>query len=128
MLAALAAAKGLPGVDSRRQGLAGYSFGAVVGAMAASRARDLRALVLVSPPLAALGQEALAGLALPKLILSGEKDPVAPPEELQRLAEKLGQSCEVVILPGVNHFWWMGFETAAARAVAFFRKHLGPGK
>jgi alpha/beta superfamily hydrolase len=98
----------------------------VVAAAAAPRARGLRALALVSPPVQGLRGEALAGVAAAKLILSGEMDAFAPPEELRRWAQGLGQPCDLVLLPGVDHFWSLGFQTAAARVVAFFRKHLGP--
>ncbi len=125
VLAALAAAQSLPGVDGRCQGLAGYSFGAVVAALVAPKAQALRALALISPPVRMIGEDTLLGLAVPKLILAGEMDVVAPPAELQRWAGRLGPSCELVLLPGVDHFWSRGLG-AAARAVAFFRKHLEP--
>lgn len=125
VLAALAAAQRLPEVDGQRLGLAGYSFGAMVAAAAAPRAEKVRALALISPPMQGLREDTLAGLAAPKLILSGEADALAPPPELQRWAARLGESCELLLLPGVDHFWSRGLPTAAARVAAFFRKHLG---
>lgn len=127
VLAALAAARRLPGVGEGPLGLAGYSFGAAVAAGAAPAAEGLRALALVSPPVQALDGDALASLGLPLLLLAGDRDMFAPAEELRRLSLALGDRCELALLPGVDHFWSLGFEAAAARAVAFFRKHL-PGE
>jgi alpha/beta superfamily hydrolase len=126
VLAALAMAQSLPGADGQRLGLAGYSFGAVMAALAASRAKDLQAVALISPPVGAIGEDTLTGLAAPKLVLAGEMDVVASPRELEQWSQKLGESCELVVLPEVDHFWFQGVETAVARAVAFFRENLGP--
>ncbi|MBI1886627.1 MAG: alpha/beta fold hydrolase [Chloroflexi bacterium] len=136
VVAALKAAAEVEGVDGRL-GLAGYSFGAVVAAQAASQVSGLGALVLVSPPAAPvmvlLSLEAsgdlpspLSTFTGPKLLIAGDADVYARPRELKTLAEGLGPSCELVLLPGVDHFWSSGFENAAARVAAFFRKSLRP--
>lgn len=126
VLAALARARELLGGGDPPLGLAGYSFGAMVAALAAPRAAGLGALALVSPPTQYLTREALAACTCPKLIVSGENDSFARPEELQRLVQG-DETAELVVLPRVDHFWALGFHTAAGRVVAFFRRHLASG-
>jgi alpha/beta superfamily hydrolase len=127
VLAALREAAGLLAPAGGPLGLAGYSFGAVVAALAAPRAQGLRALVLVSPPARTLSPQALTAFPGPKLVLAGERDQFAPAQELQQLALEAGEGCELALVPGVDHFWWSGLSPAAARVAAFFRKHLGQG-
>ncbi len=77
--AALAHLASLPEVDAKRVGLIGYSFGAVVATEVASG--DLRALALVSPPLAFSDLRVAWGC--PALVLGGDQDPIAPAERLR---------------------------------------------
>src|SRR3990172_5657138 len=76
--AALAYLASLPEVDAERMGLAGYSFGAMVAAEVASA--DLRALALISPPLAS--DDLRVDWGCPALLLGGDQDPIAPADRL----------------------------------------------
>ncbi len=130
VLAALEAAREL-GRPQAPVGLAGYSFGAVMAAavmaavMAESDAARAGALALISPPAAALPQAALARPDLPKLLMVGSEDPIASPAQLEELTLSWGESAELVVLPGIDHFWSDGFEGPAARISAWFLKMLG---
>jgi len=124
VLAAAAKARELAAVPSLPLGLAGYSFGAAVAAMAAQRLPGLRALALISPPMGMLDVQILLPLDVPILILTGEGDQFAPPQKLQEWTLALGERCELVVVPGADHFWWTGFATPAARVAAFMRRHL----
>ncbi len=125
VLAALSQAASLLGPAGGPLGLAGYSFGAVMAALAAPRAQRVAALALVSPPARALEDTALDAYQGPKLIVAGDADQFAPAQDLQRLALQAGEGCELALVPGVDHFWWSGLHPAAARVALFFRKHLG---
>ena len=122
--AALTALAEQPGVDGERLGLAGYSFGASMALQAAADPR-VRALALVSLP--ARSGDQLAAFAGPTLLVTGEHDHVAPPEELRRLIRDASGERDLLSIPGVDHFWLRGLTEMTARLVLFFRKWLSPG-
>ena len=66
----------------------------------------------------------LVALGLPVLIMVGERDPFAPPRALEVWARELGERCELVVVPGADHFWALGFAPHAARLAAFMRRCL----
>lgn len=116
--AALAQLAGLPEVDAKRVGLIGYSFGAVVAAEVASGA--LRALALVSPPLAFSDLRVAWGC--PALVLGGDEDELVPPDRLAIVAEAPG--VEMQLVEGADHSW-LEFERELETALAeFFTRHL----
>jgi alpha/beta superfamily hydrolase len=116
--AALAYLRGLPEVDEGRVGLIGYSFGAMVGAEAASGA--IRALAMISPPLAYA--DLRVGWGCPVLIMGSETDPVAPAARLRLVAEQPG--VELVLVDGADHSWW-GYEADLAEGLgSFFERHF----
>ena len=116
--AALAHLTALPEVDPKRVGLVGYSFGAMVAAEVASG--DLRALALISPPVAFSDLRVAWGC--PALVLGGELDPVAPADRLRILGEAPG--VEVRTVSGADHSWW-GFEEELGETLAdFLARHF----
>ena len=116
--AALSHLSALDEVDGSRLGLIGYSFGAMVAADVASG--DLRALGLVSPPLA-FGDVRVAW-GCPALVLGGDSDSLAPRDRLAVLADAPG--VELRVIEGVDHSWW-GFEDElGTRLASFFAHHL----
>ncbi|MGH9200861.1 MAG: alpha/beta hydrolase [Vicinamibacterales bacterium] len=101
-LAALGHLRSLLEIDQDSIALAGYSFGAGVAMRAASP--ELRALIAVSSPTIAAGGLRSNPLPCPILLIAGDRDEFSDPEALKRFAEESG--AELVILPGVDHFWW----------------------
>lgn len=88
--------------------LAGYSFGAAIAARVAAERRagpPLAGLLLVAPALAMTGDEPLRGLALPVLIVAGDRDEYCPAARLQALARRW-PGLETRIVPGANHFFF----------------------
>lgn len=71
---------------------------------------DLPALAKLADPEVQLREEALAGFAVPTLMLSGERDQLFPPEVLRDVAERI-PGTEVVDFPAVGHSTY--FEDAA---------------
>ena len=115
--AALAHLRSLPEVDSKRIGLIGYSFGAMVAAEVASGA--LQALALVSPPVGMADLRVAWGC--PALIVAGDGDDFAPVDRLRTIAEPPG--VELHIVAGADHFW-MGYEDELGEPLAeFFGRH-----
>jgi len=123
-IAALAYLRQREGVDPARVGLAGYSFGAAVALLAADD--QVAALAAVSPP--DLGRSIPpVAIRCPTLLITGDRDDVAPPPGVNALAQTLGPKCRVEIVPGTDHFWW-GHEEKLAQSVAgFLHDALLPG-
>ncbi len=119
--AALAFLAGQPGIDAGRLGLVGYSFGAMV-ALTAS-APEARAVVAVSPPFVASEPPAqLPDCAV--LLVTGERDDIAPAAPLRAMAERAGQRCEVMVLPAADHFWWGQEGSLAEEVLRFLKENL----
>ena len=116
--AALRYLASLPEVDGERLGLIGYSFGALVAAEVADS--DLRALALVSPPVA--HADLRLDWGCPALVLAGDQDQNAPADRLEAVGRASG--VELRVVSGADHFW-LGFEEELVEALAgFFEQHL----
>ena len=122
-IAALAYLRHREGVDSAKVGLVGYSFGAAVALVAADD--QVAALAAISPP--PFGHVIPPpAIHCPALLMTGDRDDVAPPAHVTALARTLSAQCRVEVVPGADHFWW-GHEEKLAEAVArFFRDSLLP--
>ena len=87
LVAALEAAKTIPGADSNRIGVMGYCFGGTCALdLARSGGPDIKAAVSFHGGLATNGLEA-SKITAPLLVLHGHDDPMVPPEavaEFQR--------------------------------------------
>lgn len=106
----LAAMAWLENEFSRPLIVAGFSFGAAMALKACclqpSRVHALAALGL--PTFAdgrRYGYSFLSQCNLPKLFLSGSRDPYAPAEELQQVAATTAEPKKLVLLPGADHFF-----------------------
>ncbi len=91
----------------------GYSFGAAAAARAATGDPRVRRLVLVAPPPALADAEALGAFRGPTLVLVGERDPLAPPDAVDRM---LAEDAELVVIPEADHFFGAGL-AALGRAM-----------
>ena len=146
-----------PFVDRARLGVYGYSRGGLAAAQLAARTDLFRAAVLgggiydfaaayrqVPVGIAAnmlaeagAGDEAarfrspihdMAGLDGPVLVVHGELDESASPEQARALARRLaelGRPHELVIVPGAGHA--LGLDAIMGPAIPFLRRHLGTG-
>ena len=124
-IAALACLRQREGVDHAKVGLVGYSFGAAVALVAADD--QVAALAAIAPP--PFGHViAPPAVRCPALLITGDRDDVAPPAHVTALAQALGPHCRVEVVPGADHFWW-GHEEKLAQAVArFLRDSLLAGQ
>lgn len=126
--AALDALAARPEIDPARVGLAGYSFGAWMAALAAeprtslpadaaapetaqgTASSDARALALIALPLGT-GPDLSGTLPAypgPILLVAGDRDTFCPAAELHRFAATL-RDAQVRIVTGADHFW-SGYE------------------
>jgi alpha/beta superfamily hydrolase len=90
----------------RRGGLpllaAGFSFGSAVVLRASAEDTRVVARIAIGLPLATESARDLPHVAPPILYVTGERDSFGPPELLERF---VGDSGQIVIVPGADHFF-----------------------
>jgi alpha/beta superfamily hydrolase len=113
-----------PGVDAKKLGLAGYSFGAAVALPVACADDRVRALALISLPPGAEQISQLKSCAKPKLLICGTNDMVVPLEQAQLMSREAAEPKQFELISGADHVWW-GYEEKLANKVAeFFKSKL----
>ncbi len=118
----LAAASWLGGRASGPLALLGYSFGAIVGSLAASELAPA-AGVWVSPPLALLPLEDWPPGAGPLLLAYAESDQFAAPDQIEAWAMRQGAPVELKRFEGTDHFW-LGMESELKAIINGFLSKL----
>jgi alpha/beta superfamily hydrolase len=122
--AALETLKRWPGVNGKRIGVAGVSFGAVVALDVLAKAKWVQAIAAVAPTLSGVRRSKLDKFKGPKLLVVGERDRLVPAEELQGLVEGLSPSVEYSVVPGADHSWCGHEDQVAAQVAGFLAKAL----
>ncbi len=124
VLGALGLIRAWAGVDGRRVGLAGYSFGASVVLGNAGLHKKARAFALISPPLRALESTPLKKAKHPTLVISGDRDKLIESDQLYSVMDSFSHPPTCHIVPGVDHYWF-GHESRLMPQVGqFFAEHL----
>jgi alpha/beta superfamily hydrolase len=93
------------GVRAAGAVLAGYSFGATTAVRAAAGVAEVAAIVTVALPLGMIDPSALGTIAKPIVLLAGDRDSYCPANHLAALAERLGASARLKLIPGADHFF-----------------------
>jgi len=93
------------GVRAAGAVLAGYSFGAMTAVRAAATAEEVAAIVTVALPLGMIDPSALGAITKPIVLLAGDQDSYCPANHLAALAERLGPSARLKMIPGADHFF-----------------------
>ena len=105
ILGAFELLKAWPGVDGKRLGLAGYSFGTSVILGSAAVQKKARAVALISPPLRAFPDSPLKKAKIPTLIISGDRDKLVQSADLQSNLDAFARPPQLQIVPGADHYW-----------------------
>jgi alpha/beta superfamily hydrolase len=111
-----------PGIDVDRLFLGGYSFGARVTLGVASSDPHVCGFVVVAPPVLRGDWPSLESARGPKIVLCGERDPVAPPELVTGLMKSIPEPKRLAVLSGADHFFVGQERTLARHAVKLLRE------
>lgn len=93
-------ATGLKTID-----LAGYSFGAWVNAHAVVPDTLVERMVMVSPPVGFMDFKKVAAIECLKLVVSGSRDQIAPPELIEKMLPTWNPEAHFEIIEGADHFY-----------------------
>lgn len=85
--------------------LAGYSFGAWVNAQTLQGEGRTENLVLVSPPVAFVDFASIGRLPGLRLVVTGSRDEIAPPDVIQQMLPTWNTSAHFDIIDGSDHFY-----------------------
>ena len=86
--------------------LAGYSFGAWVNAgVAAENGASIASMLMVSPPVGFIEFENENTLGCLKLVITGSRDDIAPPDRIRDLLPAWNPDAQFEIIDGCDHFY-----------------------
>ena len=88
--------------------LAGYSFGAWVNALTVKNEPPVENMIMVSPPVAFIDFGSISNLASLRLIVSGSRDDIAPPDLINKSCAGWNAEAQFEIIDGADHFY-MGY-------------------
>jgi len=105
--------------------IAGWSFGAIIGLVAAARDGAVTAYAGIAPPVSAASRielpatpasEAVVGIRT--LFVCGTEDPVSRPDDARDLAQRYDG--EVFVVEGAGHFFDGHHDVVTGRVASFF--------
>ena len=117
--AALAFTLSTPNINTKKLGLAGYSFGGGIALSVAVQNEEFKRLALVSPALSDAGWEQLKTYCKPFFLISGQQDSIIPPEQIRQYLNDMTVSGRIEVIPGTDHFW-EGYEAEVTGRVSEF--------
>ena len=85
--------------------LAGYSFGAWVNALTLQGEGRTENLVMVSPPVAFVDFASIGRLPGLRLVVTGSRDEIAPPDVIRQVLPTWNPSAHFDIIDGSDHFY-----------------------
>ena len=106
-------------VDAGSLVVAGYSFGAWIGARVVTRDERIQAYAAVALPMGEPYHVDLSRFNCPKFFIVGARDTVSPPELLRQYVGGLPDPKTLRVIRGMDHFL-LGFEQVVADHVADF--------
>ncbi len=112
--------------DAKITFIAGFSFGAWIGMQLLMRRPEASGFISVAPPANMYDFTFLAPCPSSGLIINGENDRIAPPEDIVKLVERLQAQRGITIthqtVPGANHFFEQGMDEMTAAVEAYVAK------
>lgn len=109
--------------DAKITFIAGFSFGAWIGMQLLMRRPEASGFISVAPPANMYDFTFLAPCPSSGLIINGDADRVAPPDDIVKLVEKLKAQRGITIthktIPGANHFFETGMDELTAEIKSY---------
>lgn len=103
--------------------VAGYSFGAWICLQLLMRRPEIDGFIAVSPPANHYDLSFLAPCPASGLILSGDQDKIAPPQDVERALTKVrvqkGEEITRDTVPGANHFYQGKLDELTEKCAAY---------
>jgi len=124
VIGALDLMQALPGVDGRRIGLAGYSFGTSVILGNPDLQKRAKAIALISPSLRALEGTALTGGKQAVLVIAGDRDELVKSDQFETVFDSFSSRPTCHIVAGADHYWYGHEGQLAPNVVEFFTEKL----
>ena len=107
-------------IDPEKIGICGYSFGSKIALAAAVADPRIKAVAGISPFIQPA--DLLNRYVRPKLFVTGALDEFVDAANLEKQVHSLPDPKELVIYPGVDHFWTKDEDSMAEKVGQFFRK------
>jgi alpha/beta superfamily hydrolase len=85
--------------------LIGYSFGAWVNALAVGSVTQTENMIMVSPPVAFIDFGSISNLDSLRLIISGGRDDIAPPDLIKKACPGWNAAAQFEVIEGADHFY-----------------------
>lgn len=104
--------------------IAGYSFGSMVGLQAGATDARVHALIGVALPVGRRNADFLPSAQKATLLISGDRDEIAPLPKLQALIDTLPEPKQLVTIAGADHFFWSHEGEVAEAVLDFIRRHF----
>ncbi len=101
--AALDVLRRWPGLDRKRLGVAGYSFGASVIARGFRRYGRARCFAFIAPPVASIERSPSSRDSRPRLFVAGQNDRLSVPIALQRVLDGFKAPVQFAEIAGADH-------------------------
>jgi uncharacterized protein len=127
VLAAISYLTTVKEVDTLKIGLAGYSFGAVVGMPVDVRDKRVKALAAISPPFPLSDFQFLMDSKKPKFLVLGDADQYTSRRDFLDFCSGLPDPKEFEVIAGADHFWGGHEPVFVGRVVEFFGSELKRG-
>ena len=100
-----AAVSFLAGLGVGQIDLIGYSFGAWVNALSIIDEPQLANMIMISPPVAFIDFDSISDLDRLRLIVTGSRDDIAPPDLIKESYAKWNADAQFEIIRGADHFY-----------------------
>ena len=114
--------------NSRGCWIAGFSFGAWIGMQLLMRRPEIDGFVAVAPPANHYDLSFLAPCPASGIIIAGDKDVVAPPQDIDRSLTKVrvqkGEVIERANVPSANHFFQGKLDDLEKTAAVYLKKRM----